>query len=284
MKTFIGILLVGLLGFLGCSGSDEGTNTTIGEAIPVAPFGVTDTTKPTYSWTPMPGATRYLLVVHDTSDTPVIEEWYTAETSGCASEDVLCTVTPDIEVSGGNTWKIQTCMGVECGLLSDELQFTIRPSATTGRFVKNPDGTVTDNHTQLMWPVEAYHRTNPAGGENWSQAISYCEGLGLADHHDWRLPTSSELNSLVAKGRSNPALPPGHPFVHVSLSGVYWSSTEGGKDCHGNDTAWHVSFACEGGEWCSWGKSIREASWFHHAWCARDVDKASGSVTTQGPR
>lgn len=42
MKTIIGILLVGLLGFLGCSDSDDDTN-TIGEATPVAPFGVTGT-------------------------------------------------------------------------------------------------------------------------------------------------------------------------------------------------------------------------------------------------
>ncbi len=39
MKRMVVILLVGLLGFLGCSGSDEGTAISTGQAIPVAPFG-----------------------------------------------------------------------------------------------------------------------------------------------------------------------------------------------------------------------------------------------------
>jgi len=53
------MVLVSLLGFLGCGGSDDGTSAGTGEAIPVAvaPFGITDTPTPTYEWIPVPGTT-----------------------------------------------------------------------------------------------------------------------------------------------------------------------------------------------------------------------------------
>ena len=40
----------------------------------------------------------------------------------------------------------------------------------------------------------------------------------------WRLPNITELESLVDAGRSNPALPTGHPFTSVQ-SDYYWSSS-----------------------------------------------------------
>ena len=122
MKAIISILLVGILGFLGCSDSDD-TTRTVDQAIPVAPFGITDTMTPTYEWTPVPGATRYQLLVEDIGETVTIEEWYTTEEVESAPEDGLCSVTPDITV-WGNTWKVLACAGEECGLWSDELQFS----------------------------------------------------------------------------------------------------------------------------------------------------------------
>ena len=62
MKKIIGILLIGLLSFLGCSDND-GTNTFRGKATPVAPWAIIETTTPTYEWTPVSGATKYRLVV-----------------------------------------------------------------------------------------------------------------------------------------------------------------------------------------------------------------------------
>jgi hypothetical protein len=95
MKTFIGILLLGFLGFLGCSGSNDATSTLpstfTGKAVPVAPWAIIETSTPTYEWTSVPGATRYRLLVQetnqaatmqDTNETYIIDEWYTAEESG----------------------------------------------------------------------------------------------------------------------------------------------------------------------------------------------------------
>ena len=229
MKTIIGILLVGLLGLLGCSGNDDGTSTFTGEATPVAPFGIIETPTPTYEWTPVPGATKYRLVVQDTnqesinqdtSETAVIDEWYTAEEAGCASEDGLCSVSPDIEVFAKNTWKVQACANEECGLWSGPMNFDFT-AQNQPRYADNGDGTVTDNNTKLMWVKNA----NRCGWkEKWQDAINYCGDVTLAGLSDWRLPSLSELMSLIDPSHRNPALTPGHPFTNVQ-SDSYWSSS-----------------------------------------------------------
>jgi len=224
MKTIIGILLIGLLSFLGCSGSDEGT-TTVGEANPVAPFGITDSMTPTYEWTPVPGATRYQLLVEE-NDVPVIEEWYTTEEVESASEDGLCSVTPEIEVSG-TTWKLLACAGEECGLWSDELQFSyIVAGPAPPRFTDNGDDTVTDNNTNLIWSKNA----SLVEWKNWKEASNWCAGLTFAGYSDWRLPAIHELQSLrdidMLGQHDYPLLPADHPFVNV-LTDYYWSANTG---------------------------------------------------------
>jgi len=218
VKRITGIFLVSLLCFSGCGDSGGGTSAVTGEAVPVAPFGITDTSTPTYEWTPVPGATRYQLLVEDIGETAIIEEWYTAEEGECESEDVLCSVTPEIEVTG-TTWKVLACAGEECGLWSETLNFEYAVM-NAPRFTDNGDDTVTDNNTKLIWlknPSRCGRRAMPG-------ASGYCAGLTLAGYSDWRLPSISELKSLIDFRRSNPALPQGHPFINVQ-SYYYWSST-----------------------------------------------------------
>jgi hypothetical protein len=191
MKTIICILLVGLLSSLGCSGSDDVTSTTstaVGEASPVTPFGIIDILDPSYQWTPVPGATRYRLLVHDRNETAVIDEWYTAEESGCESEEVLCTVNPGIVSVYENTWKIQACANQVCGQWSETLHYDVSPTpvSTETRFTYNADGSTTDNSTGLMWA----HVDSIAMFTSWAEAISYCNDLVHASgHSDWRLPS-----------------------------------------------------------------------------------------------
>jgi Protein of unknown function (DUF1566) len=54
-----------------------------------------------------------------------------------------------------------------------------------------------------------------------------CEHYSAGTFADWRLPNIKELQSLIDFGQTNPALPPGHPFVDVLEEGSYWSSTTG---------------------------------------------------------
>jgi len=193
MKKIISILLISFLGFLGCSGSDDDTN-TIGQAAPVAPFGHVETTTPTYEWTPVPWATKYRLLVQDTnqastindsSETSIIDEWYTAEEAGCSSEDGLCMVTPDIEIYEEHTFKVQACANDECGMWSEILKYEVAPQMVP-RFIDNDDGTVTDKNTMLMWSMNA----NLFGENEWKDAGSHCEGLTLAGPalSRWTLP------------------------------------------------------------------------------------------------
>jgi hypothetical protein len=137
----------------------------------------------------------------------------------------------------------------QLGVLPEQVP---NPGTTTGaytvygwtgtRFTDNGDGTVSDNLTGLVWLKDA----NCAGASTyWLRALSYSNALfdgctncfgttgdcGLSDGSsagDWRLPNANELHSLIDLTQNDPALPPGHPFTGVQISGFYWSSTTTG--------------------------------------------------------
>jgi hypothetical protein len=52
-------------------------------------------------------------------------------------------------------------------------------------------GVWTDSSTGLMWPVEA------SMVYEWDEAGVYCKNLSFGGYDDWRLPTVSELRSLI---------------------------------------------------------------------------------------
>jgi hypothetical protein len=266
MKTFIIILLFGLLGFLGCSGSNDETSATVGEATPVAPWAIIETSTPTYEWTPVQGATKYRLVVqntnqapyiHDPNETSIIDGWYTTEEAGCASEDGLCMVTPETEVLDENIWKVLACANQECGMWGGPMEFALAPPTSAGapRFIDNGDDTVTDNNTKLMWTKSAGAGD---GHFDYWKSVDYCDGLELAHHNDWRLPPLSELKSLVDKSQKHPpTLPPGHPFTNVLLVPGYFTTT----NYYNLDAVWSVDFkygfsggglevGLDGSTWC----------------------------------
>ena len=101
----------------------------------------------------------------------------------------------------------------------------------SSRFTDNGNGTVMDNLTGLMWTKNA----NIWGTSVWGLAIDHCESYSLAGYDDWRLPNVHELYSLIDKGRNSPALPSGHPFTSVQLSG-YWTSS-----AHTSAHSWHIT-------------------------------------------
>lgn len=114
------------------------------------------------------------------------------------------------------------------------------------RFIANPDGTVTDNLTGLIWLQNA----SCFNTSIWSGALADVNQLasgqcGLSDNSvagTWRLPNLIELESLVDISASTPALTQGNPFANVS-SGIYWTSTAyyGGED--GSIYAWVIRFS-----------------------------------------
>ena len=62
----------------------------------------------------------------------------------------------------------------------------------SSRFVDNGDGTVTDRRTWLVWSKKNF------GGMRWQEAVNYCrENRAGLPGSDWRLPTISELRTLI---------------------------------------------------------------------------------------
>jgi hypothetical protein len=86
-----------------------------------------------------------------------------------------------------------------------DAQYVTNPMSYT----VSPDGlTVTDNVTGLMWQRCVAGRSGEqcsAGTAQlmpWEVAVTYCQGLRLCGHTDWRLPDVFELQSIVDYGRS----------------------------------------------------------------------------------
>jgi hypothetical protein len=286
MKKLMAIVLVNLLGFLGCSDSNDATSTFDGQVVTVAPFGIVETPSPTYEWTPVPWATKYHLLVQgstqatttqDSNETAIIDEWYTAEEAGCESEDGLCTVTPDIEVFGENTWMVEACATDENCALSEPMKFSIRSGFRGTRFYMSEDDewVVYDSYKQLFWTRVA--RTNVIDiypGVTWDDAISRCQDLNAYTGIRWRLPTLSELVSLNEETIPPEPyhLPENHPFKLVADKpvgfdlnrGAYWTSTEAEAGPEGPKAMaiiLHKSFCRIFSEY----KSVPL-----YAWCVRD--------------
>jgi RHS repeat-associated protein len=103
---------------------------------------------------------------------------------------------------------------------------------TAHNFTDNGNGTVTDNTTGLIW------QQDDPGGLTWASALSYCEGLPLGGHSDWRLPNIKELESITDDTRYNPAVDT--VFFPNAHSSIYWSSTT--YDGSSSD-AWYIGFS-----------------------------------------
>src|SRR5574340_194388 len=82
----------------------------------------------------------------------------------------------------------------------------------------NADGTVTDNNTFLIWQQNDDNQIR-----TWDAANAYCQGLELAGHNDWHLPSKDELASIIDYGRHSPAID-STAFSNTEAS-PYWSST-----------------------------------------------------------
>jgi len=84
-------------------------------------------------------------------------------------------------------------------------------------FTDDHDGTLTDNSTGLVW------QQGEPGPMMWEVALSYCDGLSLGGHTDWRLPNIKELESITDSTRENPAIDTA--YFPNAQSPYYWSST-----------------------------------------------------------
>jgi hypothetical protein len=144
--------------------------------------------------------------------------------------------------SKSDSYYVRAVRGEQSGVLGDSVigSFDAADSvpindaaASTGGYTDNGDGTVTDTSTDLTWQQVGFSNT-----QTWEQALAYCEGLSLASHTDWRLPTIKELLSLLDHSRYNPAI--NTTYFPNAVSYGYWSSNTYASITH---FAWFVYFS-----------------------------------------
>jgi hypothetical protein len=101
--------------------------------------------------------------------------------------------------------------------------------------------TVIENTTGLEWEkktanTDGYGSITSSDKVTWQGAVNWCENSVTSNHSDWRLPESSELESLLDPTR------PDHPYIDPifeSESARYWSNTTDITDYKGRKNTVH---------------------------------------------
>jgi len=116
------------------------------------------------------------------------------------------------------------------------------------------DAAVRDDETGLVW-----EKTLETTELSWTDARAACADKDVGGRKGWRLPSISELASLVDPSMTaGSTLPLSHPFTNVKTD-VYWSATT----LAGNpNSAWLVFF--DTGKVTHAFKTIT-----FHVWCLR---------------
>lgn len=117
---------------------------------------------------------------------------------------------------------------------------------------------VRDNETGLVWEASPdFVNFRPLGS-----ALQHCANRITGGRMGWRLPSFSELSSLVDPNVVDPGprLPNGHPFANV-LPNFYWTATGKSDDVM---VAWGINF--REGTVVGDGKPSQ-----HLAWCVRST-------------
>ncbi len=95
------------------------------------------------------------------------------------------------------------------------------------------DDVVVDNLTKLTW-----QRAQMPNTLIWAEATAACDALMLGGYSDWRLPTATELFSIVDLTRLSPAIEP-NAFPGTTAA-PFWSASPHAKSAN---VAWAVDFA-----------------------------------------
>lgn len=103
------------------------------------------------------------------------------------------------------------------------------PPESPANYTDNGNGTITDNHTGLLWakcPQGLSGKDCGSGSvalKEWAKAGADCKKLSLAGKTSWRLPELKELESIVDTGTFDPSI--NKKIFPKSTSDPYWSNT-----------------------------------------------------------
>lgn len=104
------------------------------------------------------------------------------------------------------------------------------------RFIPSSTGFIEDSLTGLFWYPQANAFDFPLTLAEALDAVRDLNQSQTLGRSDWRVPSRCELRSVLSHDQKNPALPAGHPFIHVFL-GRYWTNT---SFAGLSDHAWYV--------------------------------------------
>jgi len=93
---------------------------------------------------------------------------------------------------------------------------------------------VKDDVNKLLWEDSVHTEDTKV---NHMEAEAYCANLEIGEYKSWRVPTLTELLSIVDYKRYKPAIL--KEFDHVSKETLYWTSTPYARS---SDEFWGVSF------------------------------------------
>jgi hypothetical protein len=115
------------------------------------PPGTISSTKPVFSWSPVPQAGRYFLWVDDATGNK-IKQWFTAPQAGCGDGNYLCSVAPGISLAMGRvTFYVQAENSGGVGPWSDARVFNISPPAPGKAQLISPSGAIGTTTPTYMW-------------------------------------------------------------------------------------------------------------------------------------
>src|SRR5258706_9474740 len=111
------------------------------------------------------------------------------------------------------------------------------------RYQVEESGLVDDGATGLTWQQHVAPTRVVDGGVSqtydWAEATTYCSALGSG----WRLPSLTELQTIVDETRESPAIDV-NVFTDTPPKGYFWTSSPqaGSADGGYSGYAWYVSF------------------------------------------
>ncbi len=112
-------------------------------------------------------------------------------------------------------------------------KITILLLSTLSLLIAEPS-IVKDDIKKILWEDSQHSEDKKL---NHAQAINYCQNLVLGEYKNWRLPTLSELLSIVDYTKYKPAIL--KEFQHVTTDTVYWTKTPYARS---SDEVWGVNF------------------------------------------
>jgi YD repeat-containing protein len=115
----------------------------------VSVSGPITTDTPTYTWNSVFGATLYCIKVDDSTGTK-IDQCYTPAQAGCPDNTGTCSVTPAVQLSGGNgQWWVRVYDPAGYGPWSTANNFSVNPPPAAT--LVSPNGTTMTNQPTYTW-------------------------------------------------------------------------------------------------------------------------------------